>query len=1032
MSVLTGGFGEQVAAYTYLTSKKDINITMPEGEYPLNVAISGTWENKAYTTDTKYIDLSLTDSDGNIACDLGRISLSGRQRRTGEILYENVSGLTLTGKKLYIKASGSGLYDIGLYGYASVVIETAKKEYNITLSAGTGGSLTADKATATKGEQVTLTPTPATGYRFKSYSISPNTISITADKFTMPAADVTVTATFEKIIYTITVNSGSGSPGGTVTADKVLATMGEEVTLTVSPGTGVQLSGFTKVPSNLSISNNKFTMPAANVTITANWSWIQRTVTVGAGTGGSLTANKATAHYGEQVKLTPTPETGYRFKNYTTVPANLEITDNKFTMPNSNVTVTANFEKIRYSITVNSGSGSPGGTVTANKTTATMGETVVLTVTPNTGVQLKSFTKVPSNLSISSYQFTMPAANVTITAVWEWIQRTITLSAGAGGSLTASKLTAHYGEQITLTPSPNTGYQFSSYTRTPGTLAISANKFTMPNSNVTIAASFSKVNYTIYRKTLPSGAGTVITGANTANYQDQVTVNQTPNEGYYFNGWTITPSGVTVSGGKIVMPAANVTITANYLKRSTGALSNTIMSGGDTVTLTISPDKATYKHKYKLSFGTGMETSLTTVAAGTTSVNISIPENWSDQIPNAVQKTGGTLTLETYNGSTKIGEYVISSLVYRVPGSAKPSIGTISTSVVRTIDGTTYANVGDYYIQNKSGVRIQTTASGARSSTIASLKVEISGYQGNNYTKTVASGSIDFSSKLLMFSGDTTITVTATDSRGRTKTKTKVITVQPYKKPSGSLKVWRVDTNGDQDVMGTYGKYTKTSSYTAIGSNSLTVTLRSQNTNANNPADAGNLLPTNRQTFNVTTEYTIELILTDAFETVTISKKLPTAQFMMYFNKNGDRMSLMKAVDSSLKKNGKNGVIELSGNAQIYVGSNKIEDFISNVIGMKKYSFTCQANTAFDLSLPDGKGMHLITITSGHGNKYAALLVFVGSGVSETAKLMRIDECTSVTITAPQGLRKLTVTVDAAYTLDIADLALYGDYITIE
>ena len=40
-------------------------------------------------------------------------------------------------------------------------------------------------------------------------------------------------------------------------------------------------------------------------------------------------------------------------------------------------------------------------------------------------------------------------------------------------------------------------------------------------------------------------------------------------------------------------------------------------------------------------------------------------------------------------------------------------------------------------------------------------------------------------------------------------------------------------------------------------------------------------------------------------------------------------MALMKAVNNSLGKNGKNGVIELSGDAQIYVGTEKIEDYIS-------------------------------------------------------------------------------------------------------
>ena len=137
----------------------------------------------------------------------------------------------------------------------------------------------------------------------------------------------------------------------------------------------------------------------------------------------------------------------------------------------------------------------------------------------------------------------------------------------------------------------------------------------MPASAVAISCTFSAITYTITKSASPSGAGTVTTGANSGTVGQQITVSQTPETGYYFNGWTITPNTVSVSGGKITMPASNVTIVANYLKRSTATLSSSSMTGNGTVTLNIVADKTTYSHKYKLSFGTNMETSLTAVAA---------------------------------------------------------------------------------------------------------------------------------------------------------------------------------------------------------------------------------------------------------------------------------------------------------------------------------------------------------------------------------------------------------------------------------
>ena len=180
--------------------------------------------------------------------------------------------------------------------------------------------------------------------------------------------------------------------------------------------------------------------------------------------------------------------------------------------------------------------------------------------------------------------------------------------------------------------------------------------------------------------------------------------------------------------------------------------------------------------------------------------------------------------------------------------------------------------------------------------------------------------------------GSTIITVTATDSRGRTVTGTTTFTVTAYSRPSGTLAVRRVNASGNDDTLGTYAKYTKTSSYTSVGSNSLTVKIKSQGSSVTNPANSGDLLPGSRQTFSQLNEYSIELEMTDAFETVSIIVKLPTAQFLMALGSDGTRMALMKAVNESLSKNSKTGVLELSDTVQIYIGTTTLEQYIRNVI----------------------------------------------------------------------------------------------------
>ena len=419
----------------------------------------------------------------------------------------------------------------------------------------------------------------------------------------------------------------------------------------------------------------------------------------------------------------------------------------------------------------------------------------------------------------------------------------------------------------------------------------------------------------------------------TATYGDTVTVTQTPNAGYYFNGWTKTPSNLSINGsGQFTMPAQNVSLVANYLLRSTASFPNSV-TGGGTAKLTISPEKTTYTHKYRLNFGTNMDTGWVNVAANVREVTVNIPDSWSNQIPSATQKTGGTMTVETYNGSTKIGEYVISNITYNVRSNAVPTLSDITKSIARTIGGQTYANVGNYYVQNKCGVAISATAAGVLGSSIVSIACTLKGYSGNSYNKTVTNTtSISYTTGLLSITGDIEIKIIATDSRVRTATKTTTITVTPYNKPSGTLAVRRVDANGNNDVLGIYAKYEKTSAYTAVGSNSMTVKLQvGSGTPATISQNSGDILPGNRQQFSQISEYTITLILQDAFETVNIVVKLPTAQLLISLAADGTRMAFMKAVNESLGKNGKDGVLEISSLAQVYIGTETLEAYIRRI-----------------------------------------------------------------------------------------------------
>ena len=138
--------------------------------------------------------------------------------------------------------------------------------------------------------------------------------------------------------------------------------------------------------------------------------------------GGTVTASVARAKAGQTVTVTTTANTGFQLNNVTTSPSTT-VTDNgdgsySFTMPANNVTVTANYTKIDYTITKVATNGSITVASTANYQ-----DNVSFTVSGNLGYSLSSVTVVGDvsgttvySGSTASDSFVMPAENVTITA----------------------------------------------------------------------------------------------------------------------------------------------------------------------------------------------------------------------------------------------------------------------------------------------------------------------------------------------------------------------------------------------------------------------------------------------------------------------------------------------------------------------------------------------------------------------------------------------------------------------------------------
>ena len=149
--------------------------------------------------------------------------------------------------------------------------------------------------------------------------------------------------------YTITVTTEGG---GTASASPAKAAAGTEITLTTTPNEGYHFKEWQVISGGVTIVDDKFIMPDSNVAIKAIFEKdapptpTEYTVTVTSGGNGTASASPAKAVAGAEITLSATPDKGYHLKEWQVEsPTGLVITNNKFTMPDSNVEVKAIFEE---------------------------------------------------------------------------------------------------------------------------------------------------------------------------------------------------------------------------------------------------------------------------------------------------------------------------------------------------------------------------------------------------------------------------------------------------------------------------------------------------------------------------------------------------------------------------------------------------------------------------------------------------------------------------------------------------------------
>ena len=258
---------------------------------------------------------------------------------------------------------------------------TVKAQWEInqyTITFDTNGGSEIAPITQDYGTEITAPDNPTRkGYTFKGW-----------DKEipeTMPADNITVKAQWEINQYTITFDTNGGSEIAPITQD-----YGTEITAPDNPTRkGYTFKGWDKeIPE---------TMPAENMTVKAQWEINQYTIAFD--TNGGSEIAPITQDYGTEITTPDNPtRKGYTFKGW-----DKEIPE---TMPAENITVKAQWEINKYTITFDTNGGSE-----------------IAPITQDYGTEITA----PDNPARKGYTFrdwdkeipeTMPAENLTITARW--------------------------------------------------------------------------------------------------------------------------------------------------------------------------------------------------------------------------------------------------------------------------------------------------------------------------------------------------------------------------------------------------------------------------------------------------------------------------------------------------------------------------------------------------------------------------------------------------------------------------------------
>ena len=243
----------------------------------------------------------------------------------------------------------------------------------------------------------------------------------------------------------------------------------------------------------------------------------------------------------------------------------------------------------KYILTATAGE---GGSVAPSSGSFNAGTQVSITATPSSGYTFSGWSNGSSDnpVTVTLDSNTSITANFALIPVY-----TITVSSEDGGSVSSEGGDYQEGTQVTLTATPDEGYEFSGWSdgNTEATRVITASE------DLTLTATFTELEYSYQLTVTSTEGGSISSEGGEYNEGTEVTITATPDEGYRFLGWsdgnteesiTITLSEDTsIEAVFELIPVYTVTVTST--EGGSVSTEGGEYEEGSEVTITATPDE---------------------------------------------------------------------------------------------------------------------------------------------------------------------------------------------------------------------------------------------------------------------------------------------------------------------------------------------------------------------------------------------------------------------------------------------------------